>query len=566
MTSANEELFSALNLGSVDRVTAALASGASASCVKDDECALTMAVKTRNADIVVALLRAGADVEQEVNGRSAASTAVVARDVGVLTVLLAAGADANALVALNPTRELERVPLAVFALRKRSHECLSLLLAAGAHWSPRAAQQIDSRFFDDTAIAALFHPRAAERELHLVAFGFCRERAAEVSIALQDLDLPAPLLIEICIQACFTFGPTVPFHLWWNLTTAVKHFHTRSRATATDPRADAKGSVLAARAERSQKVRECAKLLYTKWKIVGKEHTEADLHAAHEALEFIIDVRTRALGDDHELVTEARFSMGQVLHSQGRLEAARAMFEAVIVAERRDYGESSEHCLVSQHELARVLRSLGDLEGSKVAHERLLAIKRRMFGDDNSITLNSMHSLACALLDLGEIRAAQALFVDVAAGRERTLAPTHRDVTLVRCNLAYTHQLLGELDAALPLAQNAVEQLSVEPDSDFYIWALYCLALVRRDLGFVEEACALLETVVTTETNMRGGDTLICSRYRSEWGHTLSMIPAERERGRAVLVSAVERLEALFGAKHFRTVDAVAKLAALNKR
>jgi tetratricopeptide (TPR) repeat protein len=559
---ANEELFSAINLGSVDRVTAALANGASASCVKDDECALTMAVKTRNADIVVALLRAGADVEQEVNGKSAVSTAVVAKDVGVLTVLLAAGADANGLVAASPTRQLERVPLAVFALRKRSHECLSLLLAAGAHWSPRVTLQVAS-YIDDMVIAVLFHPRAAERELHLAAFGFCRQRAAEVSIALQDLDLPAPLLIEICLEACSTFGRTVPFHLWWNLTTAVKHFHTRSHTTV--PRTDANGLVLAARAERSQKVRECAKLLSTKWNIVGKENTEADLHAAHEALEFIIDVRTRALGEDHQLVTEARFSMGQVLHSQGRLEAARAMFEAVIVAERRDFGESSEQCLVTQHELARVLRSLGDLEGSKVAHERLLAIKRRLFGDDNSMTLNSMHSLACALLDLGEIRAAQALFVDVAAGRERTLAPTHRDVTLVRCNLAYTHQLLGELDVALPLAQNAVEQLSVEPDSDYHIWALHCLALVRRDLGFVEEARALLETAVTTETNMRGGDTLICLRYRCEWALTLSMIPAERERGRAVLASAVERLEALFGAKHFRTVEAVAKLAALNK-
>jgi len=51
-----------------------------------------------------------------------------------------------------------------------------------------------------------------------------RRRCEEVCVALQDLDLPALVTLEI-IDAAFV--NSIPMHLKWNLVTAVKHFRQR---------------------------------------------------------------------------------------------------------------------------------------------------------------------------------------------------------------------------------------------------------------------------------------------------------------------------------------------------
>jgi hypothetical protein len=54
--------------------------------------------------------------------------------------------------------------------------------------------------------------------------GMIRERAATICFAMQDLELPAPLTLEILDALC----PN-SIRMWakWELITAVKHFHQR---------------------------------------------------------------------------------------------------------------------------------------------------------------------------------------------------------------------------------------------------------------------------------------------------------------------------------------------------
>jgi hypothetical protein len=55
--------------------------------------------------------------------------------------------------------------------------------------------------------------------------GMIRERAATICFALQDLELPAPLTLEI-LDALF---PPNSIRMWakWELITTIKHFHQR---------------------------------------------------------------------------------------------------------------------------------------------------------------------------------------------------------------------------------------------------------------------------------------------------------------------------------------------------
>jgi hypothetical protein len=83
----------------------------------------------------------------------------------------------------------------------------------------------------DNALPLKFYPleNARPRFLELLSatthIGMIRERATVVCIALQDLELPAPLTLEI-LDALF---PPNNIRMWakWELITAVKHFHQR---------------------------------------------------------------------------------------------------------------------------------------------------------------------------------------------------------------------------------------------------------------------------------------------------------------------------------------------------
>jgi hypothetical protein len=76
-------------------------------------------------------------------------------------------------------------------------------------------------------------PRFAELFFATTHIGMIRERAATVCFALQDLELPAPLTLEI-LDALF---PPNNIRMWakWELITAVKHFHQRHERAGRPP-------------------------------------------------------------------------------------------------------------------------------------------------------------------------------------------------------------------------------------------------------------------------------------------------------------------------------------------
>ncbi len=54
---------------------------------------------------------------------------------------------------------------------------------------------------------------------------FVKWEATMICGALQDMQLPAPLLCEIMVHACAPLTANLPFHFFWNIAVAVKHFN-----------------------------------------------------------------------------------------------------------------------------------------------------------------------------------------------------------------------------------------------------------------------------------------------------------------------------------------------------
>lgn len=81
------------------------------------------------------------------------------------------------------------------------------------------------------AIPEHFHCTEAyiecEKEIiHELRLGMCKNRAVPMLIALQDIELAAPILIAI-VDFFWSGARRLPYHSKWNMVCLIKHFHKR---------------------------------------------------------------------------------------------------------------------------------------------------------------------------------------------------------------------------------------------------------------------------------------------------------------------------------------------------
>ena len=176
-----------------------------------------------------ALICAGADVDFQCNGKILLRTAVQGRhfDVDGLILLLAAGA----------------ATAGISAVDCGEREAMSLMLAAGVVWTDHEIERALSRrarlewLFDEdinndelgmVALAELHSlVPAAKKRIEKFGFETIRARVLEICVALQDIAMPAPQVIEIVTHACAPFAAQLPYHYLWDAVVLVKHFRDR---------------------------------------------------------------------------------------------------------------------------------------------------------------------------------------------------------------------------------------------------------------------------------------------------------------------------------------------------
>jgi tetratricopeptide (TPR) repeat protein len=560
--------------------------------------ALFNAVLRRDRAHVVSLLRNGADPDVAVDGRPLLA---VARDASLVGLLLAAGANPNA---TEPDDFLEPVPVLVAALAmSEQHDCASLLLAAGAEWTTEIYYCLEGFGDDASWMPVVFHADAAKRELKLHGLTVCRDRAFEICVGLQSLGVPAPQLIEIVMQDCEAFAARLPYHLLWDITTAIKHFHQRVHVPQT-PRID---PLEAARTERIRLLRETSSLLAANFVDEDDDDDDgADARPIEQKIagfQFTLQVLRRVLGDSHVstrntwahlacLLGEAEnfagaktsleqllatleqplatleqdgddedsdgFAAGvksvlaEVLYRLGDYAGTKALMEELLAARLQNEGKNHPRTREATAHVARALNDLGELERAKSMLEELVALERRILPADDDDLLESIVFLAMVLRDLRDFVGAKTLLEEVLASKRRT----HDELAVIQSALGDVLRRMGNVADAEALLEEATRVLN-QPNNDYAhrLDAQLHLGLLRRDQGRVEEALSLIEPLADIEATVCNSETREFFEYRFEFGATLALIASERERAISVMTAVAESVAQKFGAQHHRAVE-----------
>jgi ankyrin repeat protein len=191
---------------------------------RNGETPLHWAASCGNVSVVPVLVELGADIDcPPANGSSALHRACMSLDDSgpFVELLLALGAD----VGIVDCDGLTACHLAVECQQSGS---LCALVATGCDLdlpdndgkTPRGMAVA----FDCT-LPTLDEIDAARRRIAKTRLDLVRERAFQICVGLQPLNIDALQLCEIMMHSFGALGSLILFHQWWTIATKVKHFH-----------------------------------------------------------------------------------------------------------------------------------------------------------------------------------------------------------------------------------------------------------------------------------------------------------------------------------------------------
>lgn len=198
-------------------------------CDRRDRTCVHSAAAENNADALYWLFEAGADLDAvDKHGWTPLHVACNANNFDATLALVAAGAS------VHPSDKGGRTACHLASnpadfVVEFSRVVLDLLLVCGADFDAADIFGITPRRLHLVAegpspptVEQLEHARRliANAQLSRV-----RRRAFEVCVGLRPLDLAALQVCEILSYACGRIGTAIPFHIWWSIATATKHFH-----------------------------------------------------------------------------------------------------------------------------------------------------------------------------------------------------------------------------------------------------------------------------------------------------------------------------------------------------
>ena len=195
---------------------------------------------------------------------------------------------------------------------------------------------------------------------------------------------------------------------------------------------------------------------------LGATYRELGAYAAAEPhLRRALELRRRALGEEHAEVARALNQLGVLEWRRGRLNEAEELYRQGLAVGRPLLGPDHPDTLAYEMNLASLYRTQSRYKEAEPLYERNLASRQRVLGREHPATLETMSGLANQYQETGRYEKAEALHRQVLDARRRIQGEKAPLTLSDMNNLANDLALLGRYEEAAPLMQRTLE-LKVE--------------------------------------------------------------------------------------------------------
>jgi eukaryotic-like serine/threonine-protein kinase len=141
---------------------------------------------------------------------------------------------------------------------------------------------------------------------------------------------------------------------------------------------------------------------------IGNAYLDMGLYPqALEQLEHTVEIRRRALGDDHPDTLQSMNNLSVLYLQQGDAPRAEPLFARILEVRRRLLGEENPDTLISMNNLAATYRTEGKYTQAEPLLVKALAIKRRVLGEVHHSTAIAWNALAALYRQEGKLAEAE---------------------------------------------------------------------------------------------------------------------------------------------------------------
>lgn len=171
-------------------------------------------------------------------------------------------------------------------------------------------------------------------------------------------------------------------------------------------------------------------------------------------------------------------NLGLLYKSQGRYQEAEQMFRQALEVFRELHGENHVDVATALNNLGLVQKQQGNLQATADSWSKALAVRRAVYPEDHPALLRSLNNMGALYKDLGRLAEAESVFSEVIEAKSRRLGVEHPSYALSLNNLALVYMASSRFSEARRLLQKANEVMAARlPQSHVYV------LVVRRNLA-----------------------------------------------------------------------------------
>jgi non-specific serine/threonine protein kinase/serine/threonine-protein kinase len=191
---------------------------------------------------------------------------------------------------------------------------------------------------------------------------------------------------------------------------------------------------------------------------IGSTYEDLGLYPEAQAqMERALELRRRALGDEHEDTLSVMSLLGNLYTYQGKYAQAEPLLASAFDIARRQRGEDDATTLQIMNNLALTYKNEGKYSEAEPLYTRVVEIQQRVSGEEHQDTLVSVNNLAMLNYRQGKYAQATPLQAKVVAVWRRVLGEEHPLTMAALNNLALMYYASGQYSQAEPVAVKVVD-------------------------------------------------------------------------------------------------------------
>ena len=132
-----------------------------------------------------------------------------------------------------------------------------------------------------------------------------------------------------------------------------------------------------------------------------------DYKSAEQLYKQALEIRKKALGEEHPGVGTSSFNLGVLYYKIGDYKSAEPYYKSALDIYKRTLGEEHPSYASSLNNLGILYADMGDYKAAEAYYKQALEIEKKALGEEHSDYASSLNNLGILYSDMGDYKAAE---------------------------------------------------------------------------------------------------------------------------------------------------------------